>query len=79
MHDPTEDAITHLIEENFPDAYVSISSRDDDRVHYSLSVYTTAFSGKSLLQQHRMVYKILQGFIGANVHALSLKTGVLHE
>lgn len=79
MHDPTEEAITYLMEDAFPDACVKISSRDGDRVHYSLSVYTNAFSGKSLLQQHRMVYKILEGYIGASVHALSLKTGALHE
>ena len=79
MSDPTEDAIAHLMEEAFPDARVDVSSRDGDRVHYSLSVYSQAFAGKTLLQQHRMVYKILHDYIGAHVHALSLQTGVPHE
>ena len=33
-----------------------------------------AFSGKSRVQQHQLVYKALQGRMGGELHALALQT-----
>jgi len=32
------------------------------------------FEGKSLIEQHQMVYKALQGRMGNELHALALQT-----
>jgi stress-induced morphogen len=45
--------------------------------HYDIRVRSNAFSGKSLLDQHRMVYAALEGARqDGRIHALQLKTEV---
>jgi len=75
LADAAGDLIAHRIESEWPDADVSIET--SDCVHYKVTVYTSAFQNKTLLQQHRMVYGALHDCgIGTTVHALSIKTGV---
>ena len=62
------------IETAIPGATASVESPDD--VHFSAHVAAPAFAGKSLVQQHRMVYDIFTGELGDAIHALSLKTEV---
>lgn len=42
--------------------------------HYRVTLVSTAFEGKSRLEQHRMVYAALGGMIGREIHALALTT-----
>ena len=43
--------------------------------HYQAVVVSPVFEGKLMIEQHRMVYKLLQVEIDSNeVHALTLKT-----
>jgi len=43
--------------------------------HYQAVVVSPVFEGKLMIEQHRMVYKLLQSEIDSNeVHALTLKT-----
>ena len=72
-----EEALIEKLYEAFPDAVLSLTSRDGDGVHYTLELYTDAFEGKTRLEQHRMAYAVLGGCVGTSVHALSLKTGGL--
>lgn len=46
----------------------------DGRGHYSLEIESAAFIGKSLIQQHRLVYQSVAGLMISDIHALSLKT-----
>ena len=66
--------ITHLIKTAFPDADVEIKDLAGDGDHYSASVRSAAFTGKSRVQQHQMVYAALQGRMGGELHALALQT-----
>ncbi|HYH71267.1 MAG TPA: BolA family transcriptional regulator [Methyloceanibacter sp.] len=66
--------IEQLIKERFPDATVEIQDLAGDGDHYSASVVSEAFRGKSRVQQHQMVYEALQGRMGGALHALALKT-----
>ncbi len=66
--------IERLILERFPDAKVEIEDLAGDGDHYSASVVTEEFRGKSRVQQHQMVYEALKGNIGGVLHALALKT-----
>lgn len=66
--------IEELIKERFPDATVEIQDLAGDGDHYSASVVSEAFRGKSRVQQHQMVYEALQGRMGGALHALALKT-----
>ena len=45
--------------------------------HFEAVVEAPQFEGKSLIEQHKMVYAALDGLIGGAMHALALKTRVL--
>jgi len=66
--------IEALIREALPDAQVTITDLAGDGDHYSAHVVSTAFAGKSRVQQHQMVYKALRGRMGGELHALALQT-----
>ena len=66
--------IERLIKEGIPDARVEIKDLAGDGDHYAATVTSTAFQGKSRVQQHQMVYSALQGRMGGVLHALALTT-----
>ncbi|MEM7399590.1 MAG: BolA family transcriptional regulator [Pseudomonadota bacterium] len=66
--------IERLILERFPDAKIEIQDLAGDGDHYSASVVSEEFRGKSRVQQHQMVYEALKGNMGDALHALALKT-----
>ena len=66
--------IENLIKESIPDAEVTIQDLAGDGDHYSALVVSGAFSGKSRVQQHQMVYQALEGRMGGELHALALQT-----
>ncbi len=66
--------IEGLIKESFPDAIVEIQDLAGDGNHYSATVISSKFSGKTKIQQHKMVYDSLKGKMGNELHALALKT-----
>lgn len=40
--------------------------------HFTLTVVSSQFSGKSQIMRHRMIYHYLQDLIPARIHALSI-------
>jgi stress-induced morphogen len=68
--------IEQLIKAALPDARVVIEDLRGDGDHYAALVVSTAFKGKSRIQQHQMVYQALQGRMGGALHALSLQTSL---
>jgi len=66
--------IEKLIKQAFPDADVEITDLAGDNDHYAAMVSSSAFKGKSRVQQHQMVYEALKGRMGGVLHALSLQT-----
>ena len=68
--------IERLIREAFPDAQVIVVDLAGDGDHFGARVTSSAFVGKSRIQQHQMVYNALQGQMGGALHALALETAV---
>ncbi len=66
--------IEKLIHEAFPDADVAITDLAGDNDHYAAMITSSAFKGKTRVQQHQMVYDALKGRMGGVLHALSLQT-----
>ena len=66
--------IEKLIKEALPDAFVDIQDLAGDGNHYSATVTSSQFSGKSKIEQHKMVYNSLKGKMGTELHALAIKT-----
>ncbi len=66
--------IEKLIKDAFPDADIKITDLAGDNDHFAAMVTSSAFKGKTRVQQHQMVYEALKGRMGGVLHALSLQT-----
>lgn len=69
-------SIERLIKEELPDAEVRIEDLRGDGDHYAAYIISSAFEGKSRVQQHQLVYQALQGRMGNELHALAIQTSV---
>lgn len=70
----TPDEIQDLIQQALPDSTVSVRDLVGDQNHYAVRVESSAFFGKSRVQQHQIVYKSLKGHMGTTLHAMTLET-----
>ena len=66
--------IKKMIKESIPDAEIIIEDLAGDENHYSATIKSKIFNGKSKIEQHKMVYKSLKGKMGNELHALALNT-----
>lgn len=68
--------VAELIESGLDDADVTVSHprgvHDED--HLAATVVSPAFDGKTLVEQHQMVYDTLGDHMTTDIHALELKT-----
>lgn len=63
--------VSHLHE-----GHPGMEGREAKETHFHVKIVSLAFEGRPKPECHRMVYKLLEDFLSANVHALSLKTSV---
>ena len=70
----SEKEIKNFIMNALPDSKVEIEDLKGDGDHYSATVISKSFLGKSRVEQHKMVYDALKGKMGNELHALKLKT-----
>ena len=70
----TKNEIEILIKKSIPDALITIEDLRGDGDHYSATVISKTFQGKSKIMQHKMIYDSLKGKMGNELHALMLKT-----
>ncbi|MBL0318493.1 MAG: BolA family transcriptional regulator [Alphaproteobacteria bacterium] len=70
----SQNEIETLIKSAFPDAELIITDLAGDNDHWSVDVKSSAFAGKSKVQQHQMVYAALKGNMGTTLHAMQLQT-----
>ena len=66
--------IKSLIKKSIPDAEITIQDLAGDENHYSATIKSKIFIGKSKIEQHKLVYKALNGQMGNELHALALNT-----
>tara|TARA_B110001454_G_C12643911_1_gene402441 strand:- start:277 stop:507 length:231 start_codon:yes stop_codon:yes gene_type:complete len=66
--------IESLIKDSIPDAIINIKDLSGDGNHYSATIISSIFKGKSKIEQHKIVYKSLKGKMGNELHALALST-----
>ena len=66
--------IEKYIKEAMPDAKIDIQDLAGDNNHYSATVTSSLFKGKSKIEQHKMDYNSLKGKMGNELHALAIKT-----
>ena len=66
--------IERFIKDAMPDASIEIQDLAGDGNHYSATITSYQFAGKSKIEQHKMVYNSLKGRMGNELHALAIKT-----
>ena len=69
------DQVESMIKAGLPDAEVRIQDLTGGGDHYQVTVISSQFEGKNLIQQHQLVYgAVKQAMSSEAIHALSLKT-----
>ena len=68
--------IESLIKAKLPDARIDLKDLAGDGDHYAAHVVSSAFKGKSRVQQHQLVYAAFGGKMGDVLHALALTTEI---
>lgn len=69
------DSLAALIRRDLPDAEVEVYDRTGTMDHFNVTVRSSAFAGKTLIEQHQLVYGALKGALkDGRVHAVELKT-----
>ena len=66
--------IKNLINSAIPDAEITIQDLAGDENHYSATIKSKIFVGKSRIEQHKLVYKALGDKMGKELHALAINT-----
>jgi len=69
------DEIVRMIKLKIPDAEVTMRDLAGDGDHWSATVISESFRGKSRVQQHQLVNEALKEVMGGKLHALALQTG----
>jgi stress-induced morphogen len=70
------DRIHALLVEKLPACRARVLDDAGDGEHFSVEVATPPFVGRSLVQQHQLVYQALGEHMRRDIHALALKTYV---
>jgi acid stress-induced BolA-like protein IbaG/YrbA len=69
------DQVENLIKSHLPDARVSIRDLTGGGDHLEAIVVSAAFTGKTRVKQHQLVYSALQDALASEaIHALALRT-----
>ena len=70
----SKEELEKFIKNSIPDSTIIIEDLRGDGDHYSATVISKSFKGKTKIEQHKMVYNSLEGKMGNELHALMLKT-----
>ena len=73
----TEMEIRSRIELALPGSRVSVRDTTGTGDHFEAVVEASQFTGKSMIEQHRMIYDALGTAVGGAIHALALRTSNL--
>ncbi|MBI3890188.1 MAG: BolA/IbaG family iron-sulfur metabolism protein [Candidatus Wallbacteria bacterium] len=71
--------IKQLLESGLAESRAEVSDMTGGGDHFEITVVAPAFGGLSLLERHRLVYKLLNVAGTEEIHALTLKTYTAEE
>ena len=63
--------------ESFPQALIQARDLTGGGDHWQVDIAAVEFDGKTMVEQHRMVYRALGELMKQDIHALALNTRVL--
>jgi stress-induced morphogen len=68
------DDVKRIIQDALSAVHVEVRDLTGTSDHFDVTVVSAAFEGKSLIQQHQLVYDALGDAMSGPVHALQLRT-----
>jgi stress-induced morphogen len=68
------DRIQAILERVLPDCTAVVVDDVNDGEHFTAKVVSSAFVGKTRVQQHQLVYGALGDLMKRDIHALALQT-----
>lgn len=68
------EGVRRLLLAALPDAEIELVDLTGTEDHYDARVVSQAFEGKTLIEQHQLVYRALGDAMHGPIHALALKT-----
>jgi stress-induced morphogen len=71
---PTSDKIIEKIKAALPNATIKAVDLTGGGDHWQVTIRAEEFNGKSLVEQHQMVYRALGDMMKQEIHALALDT-----
>tara|TARA_B100000085_G_scaffold14558_1_gene12592 strand:- start:1127 stop:1372 length:246 start_codon:yes stop_codon:yes gene_type:complete len=69
-----EKKIEQKLEEGLANPKIFLQDMTGTMDHFNAIIISDDFIGKNLIEQHRLVYKILGDMVTNEIHALQLKT-----
>lgn len=66
--------VRQLLQEAFPGADVELVDLTGTKDHFQARVVSERFAGRTLVEQHQLVYQALGDAMNGPIHALALKT-----
>jgi acid stress-induced BolA-like protein IbaG/YrbA len=71
----TAEQVVSMIQAEMPGAEVQVNDLTGGGDHFEVTVVSDQFAGRTLVQQHQLVYKAVQSAMSTEaIHALALKT-----
>ena len=71
---PEAEDLKQRIESAIPDSKAVVVDLTGGGDHFRATVTSSAFAGKSRIEQHRLVYDVFGDEVGGPIHALSITT-----
>lgn len=68
--------IQSFVKKGIPDSEVTVQDMTGGGDHFEVIILSTAFRGKTLIEQHQMVHRALEG-LKEKIHALKIVTRAL--
>ena len=68
------ESVRRLLLAALPDADIELVDLTGTEDHYQARIVSQAFEGKTLIEQHQLVYRALGEAMRGPIHALALKT-----
>ncbi|MBU6338479.1 MAG: BolA/IbaG family iron-sulfur metabolism protein [Rickettsiales bacterium] len=73
MSIPKKD-LEKILHDAFPNAQIKVTALIDDGDHYSVEIIDEIFTGKTRIEQHKIVNAALKEILGGALHAMQLRT-----
>ena len=74
-----ENKIKKILENKIKKSKIFIHDMTGNNDHFNLLVISDTFKNLTLIEQHKIIYKALDGLITKEIHALQLKTITLEQ